>query len=223
MASLLILLNFRVSQARPECRKINHFTPESFIASAEKSVSTTKESRFKTQHIFTKSLQITILFLNSIQNKLRDADKTQIDSLLTQLEALLSPKLVGLGPEDRQKYGAINEQNKLFVNKVNDFVETQAAHSPSEVDWNEFKADYVARQFLETGANRLTALAYQMESTKMLHDYDNYQDSLAYYEYVSYRASRNVPGAAEIYNELKQFFAKTRTDSDTADNTSPNT
>jgi uncharacterized FlgJ-related protein len=160
---------------------------------------------------------------NLIQNKLTDADKTKIDSLLTELETLLAPKLVGLSPEDRQKYGAINEQNKLFVNKIEDFVVNQPAHNPSEIDWVEFKTDFIARKFLETRANRLTALAYQMNSTKMLHDYDNYQDSLAYYEYASYRASRNIPGASEIYNELKQFFSKTRTDTNTTDETTPNT
>ena len=135
---------------------------------------------------------------NLIQNRLTDDDKTKIDSLLTELETLLASKLVGLSPEDRQKYGAINEQNKLFVNKVQDFVENQPSHNPSEIDWTEFNTDFIARKFLETRANRLTALAYQMNSTKMLHDYDNYQDSLAYYSYVSYRADRNIPVASEI-------------------------
>lgn len=171
--------------------------------------------------ILTKPLN-TMPLNNLIQNKLTDADKTKVDSLLAELEALLAPKLVGLSPEDRQKYGAINEQNKLFVNKIEDFVTNQPLHNPSEVDWEEFKKDYIARKFLETRANRLTALAYQMNSTKMLHDYDNYQDSLAYYEYASYRASRNIPGASEIYNELKQFFAKSRTDANDTDSTIQN-
>lgn len=158
---------------------------------------------------------------NLIQNKLTDADKTKIDSLLTELETLLASKLVGLSKEDRQKYGAINEQNKLFVNKVHDFIENQPAHNPSEVDWEEFKKDYIARKFLETRANRLTALVYQMESTKMLHDYDNYQDSLAYYDYATYRANRNVPGASEIANELKQFFPRNNTGTKSETDTTP--
>ena len=145
-----------------------------------------------------------------IQNKLTDADKARIDELLTELETLLAPKLVGLSPEDRQKYGSINEQNKLFVNKVYDFVQNQPTHNPNEVDWNEFNADYESRNYLETRAKRLTSMAYQMNSTKMLHDYDNFQDSRAYYSYIAYRAERNIPGAVEIYNEIKQFFQKNR-------------
>jgi hypothetical protein len=160
---------------------------------------------------------------NLIQNKLTDADKTKVDSLLAELEAILTPKLAGLSPEDRQKYGAINEQNKLFVNKIHDFVENQPMHNPTEIDWNEFEADYVARKFLETRANRLTALAYQMNSTKMLHDYDNYQDSLAYYHYVSYRADRNIPGASEIYNDLKQFFPRNSSNSKSETDNTPTT
>ena len=145
-----------------------------------------------------------------IQNKLTDTDKTRIDELLTELETLLAPKLVGLSPEDRQKYGSVHEQNKLFVNKVHSFVVNQPLHNPTEVDWDEFKADFEARSFLESRASRLTSLAYQMGSTKMLHDYDNYQDGRAYYSYIGYRAERNIPGAVEIYNALKQFFQKNR-------------
>ena len=38
-----------------------------------------------------------------IQNKLTDADKARVDELLSEIETLLAPKLVGLSPEDRQK------------------------------------------------------------------------------------------------------------------------
>ena len=48
------------------------------------------------------------------------AEITTAKEALSALENALSPINVSLTPEDRQKYGSINEQNKLFVNKVND-------------------------------------------------------------------------------------------------------
>ncbi|WP_449401331.1 hypothetical protein [Chryseobacterium wanjuense] len=40
---------------------------------------------------------------------------------LTELENALVIIDINLTPDDRRKYGSINEQNKLFVNKVYDY------------------------------------------------------------------------------------------------------
>ena len=50
---------------------------------------------------------------------------TDAQNALTQLEAALQMINVNLSAEDRQKYGSINEQNKLFVNKIYDFYKNQ--------------------------------------------------------------------------------------------------
>jgi uncharacterized FlgJ-related protein len=154
---------------------------------------------------------------NLIENKFSEDDMKTMKEQLSNLERLFSEKLVGLGPEDRKKYGSINEQNKLLVNKVKDYVENQSAHNPSEVDWKEFLQDYQAREFLESFALRLSNLVYQLESTKILHDYDNYQDSLSYYAYAEYRANRNIAGASEIHATLQQFFPRTGTATKTSE------
>ena len=127
---------------------------------------------------------------------------------LNQLEQAFDGKTVDLSPEDRQKYSSIGEQNKLFVNKVADYHDSQPQHSAPEVDWSEFEADYASRKFLENIVLRITSLNRQLESTKMLYDYDNYQDALTDYAYTKYRADRNIVGAADKETELKQFFAR---------------
>ena len=45
-------------------------------------------------------------------------EKTSINTALTNLETLLANKLANLSPEERQRYGSVNEQNKLIINKV---------------------------------------------------------------------------------------------------------
>jgi uncharacterized FlgJ-related protein len=154
---------------------------------------------------------------NLIQNKFTEEDMKKVKVEVSTLESLFSDKVIGLNPEDRKKYGSINEQNKLLVNKVKDYVENQPTHSPAEVNWDEFLQDYKAREFLESIIQRLHSLAYQLESTKMLHDYDNYQDCLAYYAYAEYRAGRNIAGANDIYTTLQQFFPRTGTTAKTSE------
>lgn len=145
-----------------------------------------------------------------IQNKFSEEDMKKIKEQTSILEGLFTDKVVGLNPEDRKKYGSINEQNKLLVNKIKDYVENQPQHNPSEVKWDEFLQDYKAREFLESLIQRLNNLVYQLESTKILHDYDNYQDSLAYYAYLEYRVGKNIAGASEIHSTLQQFFPRTQ-------------
>ena len=145
---------------------------------------------------------------NMIRTHLTAAEQTTIDNLITQLETALEGKLAALGEDERRQYGSINEQNKLLVNKVRDYSKNSPAMSAPEVDWTEFEADYQSRQFLESRADKLRSLAYQMQSTKILHDYDNYQDALTDYGYAQYKKGANENGYAEKVADLNQFFPK---------------
>ena len=137
------------------------------------------------------------------------ADMLVIKDLMNNLEASFIGKVTDLSPDDRQRYGSIGEQNKLLVNKVNDYRQSQPQHGAPEVNWVGFDADYQSRVFWESIIMRLSSLVRQAESTKILHDYDNYQDALADYAYAQYRADRNIPGAQDKVTELKQFFSRT--------------
>ncbi|MFN0203999.1 MAG: hypothetical protein ACKVTZ_20940 [Bacteroidia bacterium] len=147
---------------------------------------------------------------NLIETQFTANDLATFDALLAQLEALVDGKLMGLSSEERQTYGSVNEQNKLFVNKVNDYHNSSPQLSSPDVDWNEFAADYQARHFLETRLTRLQSIVSQMESTKILHDYDNYQDALDDYSYSQYKAGAGKAGFTEKVADLKQFFNRSK-------------
>lgn len=70
------------------------------------------------------------------------AEKTAALEALTTLETTLMPKYKNLSPEERKKYGSINEQNKLIVNKVLDYRNNTPSMSSPDVDWVEFQADF---------------------------------------------------------------------------------
>ncbi len=116
------------------------------------------------------------------------AEITAAQDALTQLETSLNAISITLTAEDRQKYGSINEQNKLLVNKVSDYHKNQPALQTAQVDWAEFDRDYNSRTALESFIARLESLSTKLKSTKILHDYDNYQAALTDYAYTSFMA-----------------------------------
>lgn len=147
---------------------------------------------------------------NIIEDQLTKDEKEKAKMLVTQLEAIFMDKLSALTERERQDYKAINEKNKLFVNKVWDYRQHSSVLSSPDVDWEEFEKDYKARVFTESLLGRIESLAYRLESTKILHDYDNYQDALNDYSYSQYSKGAGKPGFTEKVAELKQFFARTK-------------
>lgn len=145
-------------------------------------------------------------FTNLENRHFTAAEKTTINGLLTQLEAALVNKTANLTPEERKKYGSINEQNKLIVNKVKDFRDNQPALSSTDVDWTEFQADFDDRSFKQAFLSRLATLSDGVTNSKILQDYDNYQAALTDYDYAKYKANANAQGYSQKVTEIAQFF-----------------
>lgn len=141
-----------------------------------------------------------------MQNQLTAANLAAINAALTQLESALLGKTVNLTPDERQRYGSINEQNKLLVNKTNDYRLSSPQFNSPQVDWTEFLSDFTTRATLEGFLQRLASILEQISDTKILHDNDNYQQALSQYSYISYLATQNVPGTTSIKDDLSQFF-----------------
>lgn len=147
---------------------------------------------------------------NIIESQLSEADRTAIGDAITELETALSGKTGHLDNNERLRYGSVNEQNKLVVNKAREYRENQPALSAPDIDWNEFETDYQARLFLENCINRLNAIIHDLESTKIMHDYDNFQDALKDYAYSQYKNGSGEEGYDAKVAEFKQFFAKVK-------------
>lgn len=137
------------------------------------------------------------------------AEKTAVNTNLTALEASLIPKIKNLNAEERQKYGSINEHNKLIVNKVKDYRTNQPTLSSPDVDWAEFQSDFDSRDFLQATIMRLQNLIDGLSNNKILHDFDNYQAALTDYDYSKYKAATKAPGFENKVNEVSQFFSRT--------------
>jgi hypothetical protein len=145
-------------------------------------------------------------FENLNNNHFLPAEKTAVATNIAALEATLTPKIKNLSAEERQKYGSINESNKLIVNKVKDYKASQPGLSSPDVDWVEFQSDFDSRDFLQSTIARLQTLIDGLNNNKILHDYDNYQAALTDYDFSKYKASTKAAGYEGKVNAIAQFF-----------------
>lgn len=145
---------------------------------------------------------------NNLDNRHFSAtEKTAINTVLANLELALADKLANLSAIERQQFGSVNEQNKLIINKVKSFHDAQPTLSSPDVDWAEFNNDFDTREYLQAAIQRLQSLIDGLVNAKILHDYDNYQDSLTDYDFAKYKASTNAVGFQTKVAELSQFFS----------------
>ncbi|MBC7640997.1 MAG: hypothetical protein H7174_01450 [Flavobacterium sp.] len=150
-------------------------------------------------------------FENLNSNHYTATEKTTVATALTALETALAPKYKNLTPDERKKYGSINEQNKLIVNKVLDYRNNTPAMSSPDVDWVEFQADYDSRDFIQKTMARLKNIFDSLDNNKILHDFDNYQASLTDYGFSQYKAGSKAAGFENKVAEIGQFFNRTGT------------
>lgn len=145
-------------------------------------------------------------FTNFDSRHFSDAEKTAVNATLASLELVFSEKVANLSANERQQYGSVNEQNKLIINKVKGFNDSQSTLSSPDIVWSEFNDDFDTREFLQTAIQRMQSLMDGLGNAKILHDYDNYQAALTDYEYSKYKASTNAMGFQTKVAELAQFF-----------------
>jgi len=147
---------------------------------------------------------------NVIVDLLTEEEKATITKAFKDVKAIVDAKLPDLNPEKRRYFGSINEQNKLFVNKAREVKIINPQLAPLEVDWVEYEKDYSARMFYEGILLMGYDVIKRMESAKMMHDYDNYNDSLVFYRYLDFKRRSDTPGAEASYNALREFFTRAR-------------
>lgn len=145
-------------------------------------------------------------FVNLNSKHYTNAEKQEVFDALLTIENVLAPKLSYLTPAERSSYGSINEQNKLIVNKVLHFHKTQPALSSADVDWVEYENDFESREFLQGLTMRMDNLFQGLNSSRILHDWDNYRAALTDYDFAKYKKSVDANGFQAKAEELKQFF-----------------
>lgn len=138
-------------------------------------------------------------------------DPGQLGSCINQLtvvQSILTNYSQNLTPEERQRFGSINEQNKLLVGKVMEYHSVQPTLSSPDVDWAQMEQSWASR----AGFAQLEALCATIieicSDARILHDYSLYQNSLIDYDYTKYKAqsTQGAGGYTTKAEDIKQFF-----------------
>jgi methyl coenzyme M reductase subunit C-like uncharacterized protein (methanogenesis marker protein 7) len=136
-------------------------------------------------------------------------EKENAKQALRTLQDIATSKAPVLSNDDRQNYGSVAEQNKLKINKARIYMQQFPELIPSFIDKDEFERDFQARNDVEELLMLNEDIHRKLSDMKILLDYDNYQDVLAFYRSVRYSASEKVGNAVTVYNDMKQFFPRT--------------
>ncbi len=150
---------------------------------------------------------------NMITVYFTEEEINEFNEALNRMTEIIRGKTINLSPEERRQYGSIADKNKILVDKCKDYMEQAPQTIPHVVNKESFDRDYKARRDLELPLRRMAGIMEELRDTKILLDHDNYQASLAYYQFVKYLSSQNEPGIDSIYADLKKHYkgGKSRT------------
>ncbi|ESU29107.1 hypothetical protein FLJC2902T_11460 [Flavobacterium limnosediminis JC2902] len=138
------------------------------------------------------------------------AEITVINKNLEQIRITLNRIALNLTADERRQYAKVHEKNKLLINKVKDYHDTQPQLQSPEIDWAEFEMDYADRREVAGMLAKVRELENQLLGIKILRDFDNYTDALRDYNYAKYKnAFSSQNGYAGKVDALKAFFPNT--------------
>lgn len=142
---------------------------------------------------------------NQISVTITEETIGQVIDLIQQINELM-PFLTGLTPDQRKRLPKIDKRNKIFVNDVESAIKNDSSLLPSYVDPEEMSKDLKLYEQLEDLMTPLSYLYDRVRDTQMLAGSEAYSSALMVYNMVKAADKAGVPGANNLYNQLKGRF-----------------
>jgi len=112
-------------------------------------------------------------FINFDSRHFSATEQAAIDNAFQVLKELLKSKIAILTAEERQRYLSISEQNRMLVNKVKEYNDSdKVAPQSNDEDWHEILEAYHSRNFLNMLTIQLSEILRGLDNAKILHDSD---------------------------------------------------
>jgi GrpB-like predicted nucleotidyltransferase (UPF0157 family) len=120
--------------------------------------------------------------------------------------SLLAPYLLPLTPEERQNLPKMGNKTLSFVEKAQDYVHQYPSLCPSYLDVTAFDTDMTDATGLRKMHIAAKQLSDDIDDTVMAAGSEAYQSALIFYNAIKAAASQSIPGAREVYDDLKARF-----------------
>ncbi|MDR0754630.1 MAG: hypothetical protein LBF04_04500 [Prevotellaceae bacterium] len=130
----------------------------------------------------------------------------QAQAKIDEANALLAPYLTVLTPSERHALPKMGDKTLSFVEKALDYAHHYPQLCPSYLNLEEFEIDMADATGLRTLLISTKQLADSIDDTSMTAGSEAYQAALAFYNAVKTAVAQDVPGAKEVYNDLKSRF-----------------
>ena len=145
---------------------------------------------------------------NQISVTMEQEAVTQVIDLIKQINALM-PFLTGLTPEQRKRLPKIDKRNRDFVKDVEMAIKNDNSILPGYIKPDEMAKDLNLFDQLEQVLAPLSYLYDRVSDTQMLAGSEAYSSALMVYNMVKVADKAGLPGANNLYKQLKGRFERT--------------
>ena len=142
---------------------------------------------------------------NRISAELIDQDIAELRALVTAARSKL-PFLIGLSTQERKELAKLGEKTVGFDEKIQAYMLTNPEFQPGFVDRAEVHKDRLLRTRFMSFLAEFMTLAEHMDDTMTILGSEILMADLAYYQSVREAAKRGLPGAQQIYDDLRPRF-----------------
>ena len=139
---------------------------------------------------------------NKVSIEIQSADLQAIKDAIAVLQAKLSPLLIALTTDQRQKRVKMGEASKPFVEKVLEYAVSNPQFLPAFASVPQMQKDWKAHQELNPVYNSLNQITSNLSDTLLELGQDLMKPANAYYKLVQVGVSMDVPNAKPIEADL---------------------
>ncbi|MDR2042282.1 MAG: hypothetical protein LBP98_08210, partial [Tannerella sp.] len=123
---------------------------------------------------------------------------------------LLAPYLLPLTPTERRDMPKMGDKTLSFIKKAQDYAHQYPQFCPSYFNISGFDTDMTDATGLRTVHISARQLSDNIDDTIMVAGSEAYQAALVFYNAVKAAAAQDIPGAKEVYADLKARFPRTK-------------
>ncbi|MDF1546365.1 MAG: hypothetical protein P1P88_00995 [Bacteroidales bacterium] len=145
---------------------------------------------------------------NRISLHIKAEDFETIKAATKTIYDTLMPYLVTLTKDERETMLKPGDKSLAFINRCYWHIEQSPKLTAEYINVEEMKVDIQAVETLWKIMNPLTQIVSALNDSTMLSGSEAYVPALAFYSYIKGAARMNVPGAKDIYEDLKKYFIK---------------
>jgi hypothetical protein len=134
------------------------------------------------------------------------ADLQAVKDAIDVINEKLVPILIALTPEERRELAKMGDKTVAFVTKAVEYMQEYPELVPNYVPVEPAQIDLAAVKTLLPINSQFTKLEEMTSDSSMLSGSEAYGSALSFYNAVKLQAKENVPGAKNVYEDLKARF-----------------